>query len=450
MTMTTGIPGSSVSPFTAGTSRRRLLVAAAGVAAGTAGLMALPATARAATPAPAGTDAAPDLVLPWLDEMLAAFAASPMAGLPERTWAMGWMAAWAALGSRRAASVRAPQRRAVFEDAAVATAVHDVLLALVPDQAVRLDDVLSRSLAGLPGGAAKDAGVAAGREAAASTVAARTGDGLDMASVNAPFELPPEAPGVYRLTPGATMLVGAGYGRARPFLLGRGNRFRPGPPPALGTARYRRDLDEVRRLGGQVSERTEEQTDLAWLDPLSHYVPALRALLGQRTRSRRNKVLVLAALGASIVDSSIACFDAKYVRLHWRPVTAIRFADTDGDPRTTPDPTWSSYLPTPPHPEFPSGHAVTAGAAEHVVTELVGPYSPVAFTSTWTRGDGKDVIRHYPRGTAWTTLTRENVDARVLAGVHFRFSDEIGADLGRDVAHYNLRRLARGHADAVR
>ncbi|GGY73602.1 vanadium-dependent haloperoxidase [Streptomyces omiyaensis] len=444
--MTTGSPGSSVPPLAAGTSRRRLLVAAAGVAAGTAGLVALPATARAAAPAPAGTGTATDLVGPWLDEMLAAFAASPMHGLPERTWAMGWTAAWAALGSRRAAAVRAPERRAVFEDAAVATAVHGVLLALVPDQAVRLDGVLARSLAGLAAGGAKEAGVAAGREAAAETVAARTGDGLDMASVNVPFTLPPEAPGVYRYTPGQTMLVGAGYGRARTFLLGRADRFRPGPPPALGTARYRRDLAEVRRLGGVVSERTEEQTDTAWLDPLSHYVPALRALVGQRSRSRRNKVLVLAALGASIVDSSIACFDAKYARLHWRPVTAIRLADTDGDPRTTPDPAWESFLQTPPHPEFPSGHAVTAGAAEQVVSSLVGPYSPVEFTSTWQRGDGKVVTRHYPRGTAWTTLTRENVDARVFAGVHFRFSDEIGADLGRDVAHHNLRRLARGHA----
>ncbi|MFJ8133207.1 vanadium-dependent haloperoxidase [Streptomyces hydrogenans] len=441
--MTTGSPGSSAPSLAAGTSRRRLLAAAAGVAAGAAGLVALPVTARAATPAPAGTGTATDLVLPWLDEMLAAFAASPMHGLPERTWAMGWMAAWAAIGSPRAA---AHGRRAVFEDAAVATSVHGVLLALVPDQAVRLDGVLGRSLAGLPAGGAKEAGIAAGREAAASMVAARTGDGLDMGSVNTPFELPPEAPGVYRYTPGQTMLVGAGYGKARTFLLGRADRYRPGAPPALGTARYRRDLEEVRRLGGVVSERTEEQTDTAWLDPLSHYVPALRALVGQQSRSRRNKVLILAALGSSIVDSSIACFDAKYALLHWRPVTAIRFADTDGDPRTTPNPTWESYLQTPPHPEFPSGHAVTAGAAEAVVTALVGPYSPVEFTSTWKRGDGKTVTRHYACGTAWTALTQENVDARVLAGVHFRFSDEIGADLGRDVAHHNLRRLARGLA----
>lgn len=444
MTMTTG---SSVPPLTAGTSRRRLLIAAAGVAAGTAGLVAFPAAAQAATPTSAGTAAGPDLVGPWLDEMMATIAASPTAGLPERMWAMGWMAAWAALGSQRAASVRAPGRRAVFEDAAVATAVHGVLVALVPDQAVRLDGVLTRSLAGLAGGAAKEAGIASGREASASMVEARTGDGLDMASVNVPFTLPPEAPGVYRLTPGATQTVGAGYGRARPFLLGRADRFRPGPPPALGTARYRRDFDEVRRLGGQVSERTEEQTDLAWLDPLTQYMPVLRLLVGEPARPRRNKVLLLAALGASIVDSSIAVFDAKYAHLHWRPVTAIRAADTDGDPRTTPDPTWASYLPTPPHPEFPSGHAVTAGAAEQVLSKLVGPCSPVAFTTTFPRGDGKVVTLHYPRGTAWSKLTRENVDARVLAGVHFRFSDEIGVDLGRDVAHHNLRRLGRGHVD---
>ncbi|MBX9393656.1 vanadium-dependent haloperoxidase [Streptomyces sp. TRM72054] len=442
--MTTGLSGSSISPLTAGTSRRRLLISAAGAA----GFAALSATGAQAAPlASPRTGSRPDVVGRWFDEMLTTFRASPTAGLPERMWAMSWMAAWSALGSRRAASARSWQQRAVFEDAATATAVHDVLKALVPDQAAKLDGVLSDSLSGLAAGAAKEAGIAAGREAAAAMVTARTGDGLDIASVNAPFTLPPEAPGVYRLTPGATMLVGAGYGRARPFLLGRADRFRPAPPPALGTSRYRRDLNEVQRFGGQVSERTEEQSDLAWLDPMTQYVPVLRLLAGDPDRSRRSKVRLLAALGAAIVDASIATFEAKYAYLHWRPVTAIHAADTDGDPRTAPDPDWAPYLLTPPHPEYPSGHAVTAGAAEQVLTRLVGPLVPAAFSITYLRGDGRTVTRQYRRGTPWWALTQENVDARVLAGVHFRFSDEVGATLGRQVAHYNLRRLMRGHGD---
>jgi hypothetical protein len=439
MAMTTGSAGSSVPPLTAGTSRRRLLIAGAGAA----GFVALSTAAPAAALASNRVGSRPDLVSPWFEEMLATFQAAPSAGLPERTWAMSWGAAWAALGSRYAAPARSPERRAVFEDAAVATAVHDVLKALVPDQAVKLDGVLASSLAGLAAGEAKEAGIASGRAAAAAMVAARTGDGLDLASVNAPFTLPPEAPGVYRLTPGATQVVGAGYGKARPFLLGRNDRFRPPPPPALGSHQYRQELKEVRRLGGEVSERTEEQSDLAWLDPLTQYLPLLKLLTGDPARPRGGKVRLLATLGAAIVDTSIAVFEAKYHYMYWRPVTAIRFADTDGDPRTTPDPTWASFLFTPPHPEYLSGHAATAGAVEQVLSQLVGPCTPVAFSTTYPRGDGKLVTRNYRRGTPWSTLTQENVDARVLAGVHYRNSDVVGAALGRQVAHYDLPRLAR-------
>ncbi|MDX3659642.1 vanadium-dependent haloperoxidase [Streptomyces sp. ID05-26A] len=416
----------SGSPFTAGLSRRRLLA----MTAGAASLAVLPAEALAQN------GSRTDLVGPWFGEMIATMMSSPGAGLPERTWAMSWGAALDALGGGRAG-----WQRAVFEDAAVASAVHGVLTALIPDQKARLDAVLAGSLATLPAGPARDAGTAAGRASAAARVAARVGDGLDIESVNAPFTLPPEAPGIYRLTPGATRVVGAGYGRARPFLLGRGNRFRLGAPPVLGTAEYRRDLDELHRLGGQVSERTEEQDVLAWLDPMSQYTPVLRLLAADQARPRRDRVRLLAALGAVIVDTSIAVFDSKYTHLRWRPVTAIRAADTDGDPRTKPDPAWTPNLLTPPHPEYPSGHAATAGAAEQVLTQLVGPSTPMAFSITFPRGDGTILTRDYRRGTTWAALTRENVDARVLAGVHFRFSDEAAAALGRRVARYDLGRL---------
>ncbi|WP_106619391.1 vanadium-dependent haloperoxidase [Saccharothrix carnea] len=421
-------------PLSAGISRRRLLIATAGVT----GVALLPALPR-----PAAAGSTPDLVGRWFDEMLAT-AASPAIGYVERIWAMSWLAAGAALGPWRAVPQRSGEQSAVYEDAAVATAVHGVLKALVPEQAARLDTALAGSLAGLPGGAAKEVGIVAGREAAAAVVRARADDRLDPASVNAPFTPPPEAPGVYRFTPGVTRVVGAGYSRGRPFLIQRADRFRPPRPPALGTDEYRRDLAEVRRLGGQVSERTEEQSDLAWLNPLAQYLPVFRSVLGDPTRSRADKVRLLVAFGVTVVDSGIALFEAKYFHLHWRPITAIRAADTDGDPLTDPDPTWASNLPTPAHPEYPSGHTVTAAVAEQVFSRFVGPSSPVTFSATYTRGDGKVVHREYRRGTPWTALTRENVDSRVYAGVHFRFSDEVGATLGRRVAYHNLRRLTLG------
>ncbi len=143
MAMTTRSTEPSLSPLVPGLSRRGLLIAAASTAAGTAGLLILPTKAEAATASPRH-GSRPDVVGPWFDEMLATFAAAPTAGLPERMWAMSWIAAWAALSARRAAPVRAPGQRAVFEDAATATAVHGVLKALVPGQADKLDGPRAR------------------------------------------------------------------------------------------------------------------------------------------------------------------------------------------------------------------------------------------------------------------------------------------------------------------
>lgn len=444
MTKTSGDPHDQVSAAGA-LPRRRLLTMALGTAAGgAAALAARPADAGAAArllavsatvdEAGARTDVAAD----WYDELAGVSTTAP--GNPDRLFAIAWVAASFALHSRADGGLSTGQRSA-FDDAAVATAVHDAAIATVAGAASRLDAALARSLAAVPGGEGKQAGVRAGRDAAGHVLAAREGDGLDPASLNPPFTPPPEAPGVYRLLPGATATQGAGLGRARPFLLRRADQFRPGPPPALGTARYRRDLEELRRLGAPVSERTERQSDIAWLSPQHQYGPALRALVRQRGRPLGWKVGLLAAYSAATLDAAIAVSDAKFVHLHWRPVTAIRAANTDGDPLTDPDPTWTSYLPTPPNPDYPSTHAVIAGAAERVLTHFGGPRTPVPFTATYTRGDGQLVELDYRRGTPWSTLTQENVDARVWAGVHFRFSDETGAALGRRVGDHDLRRF---------
>jgi hypothetical protein len=355
--------------------------------------------------------------------------------------AISWVAALDALAAGASRAERSRQRPR-FEDAAVATAVHDVLVALVPDQTDRLGAALAASLAAIPDGDARQDGVLAGQAAAARTLAGREGDGLDPASLNLPFTPPPEAPGVYRLPPGADATQGAGWHLAQPFLLDRADRFRPGPPPALGTDRYRHDLQELQAVGGTISQRTEQQSDIAWLAPPMQYLPALGALVREPGRSLAWKVRLLAAYATATVDAQIATGDAKFAHLHWRPVTAIRAADTDGDPLTDPDAAWTSYLPTPPNPEYPSAHAVVAGAAERVLAHFTGPRTPAPFTATYARGDSQaPVTREYRRGTPWATLTQENVDARVWAGVHFRFSDEVGASLGRQVGDHGVRRL---------
>jgi hypothetical protein len=224
-------------------------------------------------------------------------------------------------------------------------------------------------------------------------------------------------------------------GQARPFLLGRADRFRPGPPPALDTGTYRRDLDEVYRLGGANSaERTAAQTDIALLwaqSALAAYTPPLRALVSDRSRPLVWKVRLLAAFSVATTDAGIAVADAKYAYLWWRPITALR--DTGIDP------TWTPLRPTPAHPEYASGHTGFAGAAEQVLEHFAGPRTPASFTIT---NPGQDVSRDYPRGTPWSAITREVVDSRVWLGVHYRTSDQVGATLGRRVADYDLTRLA--------
>lgn len=376
----------------------------------------------------------PDIAAEWLGQTIAAAGATGNEVSARRAWAIGWLSALRALDADHAIANR---DRAPFEDAAVATAVHDALVALVPSQADPLDAALAASLAAIPDGHGERAGIRAGQRAAGATLRERDGDGLDPASVNRPFPDPPPAPGVYRLPADATTPTQlAGMGQARPFLLGQADRFRPGPPPGLGTDTYRRDLAEVRRVGcATCTERTQAQTEVGLLwaqSALTAYAPALRALVADRGRPLTWKARLLAAFAAATADAGIAVAEAKYTYLWWRPITAIRDAGTD------PDPAWIPLLPTPAHPEYPNGHAGFAGAAEQVLERFAGSRTPVSFTIT---NPGQGVSREYPRGTSWSALTQEVVDSRVWIGVHFRTSDEVGATLGRQVADYDLKRL---------
>jgi hypothetical protein len=378
--------------------------------------------------APAQAQPRPDVAAVWFTRTVDTAAATGNEVSARRAWAISWLSA------QRAIDTNHPTPKP-FQDAAVATAVHDVLIGLVPSRADNLDTALAASLAAIPDGPAERAGVAAGRRAAARTLREREGDGLDPALVNRPFPDPAPAPGVYRLPADAiTPTQLAGMADARPFQLGRGNRFRPGPPPALDGETYRRDLGEVRRHGSATSsERTRAQTDIALLwaqSALTAYTPPLRALVADPGRPLGWKVRLLAAFAVATLDAGIAVADSKYTYLWWRPVTAIR--DTGLDPA------WTPLRPTPAHPEYTSGHAGFAGAAEQVLEQFAGPGTPVAFTIT---NPNQGVSHVYPRGTRWSAITQEVVDARVWLGVHYRTSDEVGATLGRQVADYDLARL---------
>lgn len=424
-------------------SRRRLLAMGLGTAVGGAVLVAGPGVAQAAgavllerSAATGPGRARSGVVSDWLDQLAASPLPRDALGLADRVWAITWVSAQTALDLGN-------DRRSAFETAAVAVAAHDALVALVPDQAGRLDAALAASLAAIDDGDAKQAGIRAGQEGAARTLRDRENDGMDPESINAPVTLPPPGPGVFQLPPDATETLAAGLARARPFLLDRADRFRPGPPAPIGSDIYRRDWDETRRMGAAVgSERTTEQDETAFLAPGMQYIPALQAIVGATGRSLRWKVRLLEAYSVATLDAFIACVEAKMAYMWWRPITAIRLADTDGDPWTAAYPDWTPYLATPAFPEYPGAHSTIAGAAEKVLTTFTGPGTPVPFTAQILKEGGVVVAtRQYPRGTPWSSFTQDNIGSRVYAGVHWRYSDDVAAEQGRQVAGHDLRRL---------
>jgi hypothetical protein len=402
-------------------------------------LSALGATALLTTSVtvPQATAAGHDRVataLTWYDTTAEtiATAGAPTQVTNSRTWAIGWLAA-----ARATRAVPDGVARRPYQEAALAAAVHRALVTLAPSRAEQLDAKLTATLDAIPDGPAERRGVAAGQRQADLALAERQDDGLDPASVNAPYPVRPAAPGVWQPTPPA-YAPATQYGNrlARPFALSTPSRFRLGPPPALDSARYAADLAEVRAYGAADSQvRTARQTETAafWYgSSLTLYTEPLRVALARTEQGIAGQARLVALFHTALVDTQIATSDSKYAYERWRPVTAIRTGALD------PDPSWTPLHTTPAHPDYPSGHATYSGAAETVLTALTGPgTAPFELTSPTAPG----VTRTY---TAWKQLSDENVDARVWSGIHTRTADEAGIALGGDVARHTLR-----HADRL-
>jgi hypothetical protein len=385
-------------------------------------------TGAAATQEKSPSQADRALALQWFDiskeTVAAAGFAEPITST--RAWAVSWIAAARAIedgGDRR------------FRKAAFATALHDTLLAQVPSRQSQLDAALDLTLAALPDGRQKNRGIAAGAEEAGQVLAEREGDGLDTASLDIPYTPPSAAPGIWQPTPptfGPAVRAGQKDGHA--FLLASNDQFRPGPPPAIDSPEFLQALAEVRAYGRDTgSARTPAQTDTALFivqDSFALYSQALRSVLAKTDHSLLWDARAVAAFNVVLVDTQIAIFEAKYVYTFWRPVTAIRTGSVD------PDPSWTPLLATPRHPEYPSGHAGYAGAAEAVLTALTGPRAPEPVAATSSTAPGS--VHTYTR---WSQITQETIDGRVWEGVHFRFSDEIAAKVGKQVAAWDLPRL---------
>ena len=221
-----------------------------------------------------------------------------------------------------------------------------------------------------------------------------------------------------------------------PLALKHASQFRPDGPPALRSREYAEDFNEVKNLGRLDSSlRSAEQTAVArfWTD---HDIPQwnrnLLRLANARGLTPLETARMLAMAHVAGGDAMIGCFDAKYHYLSWRPLHAINRADKDGNPHTSPDPTWQPLSPTPNHPEYPSAHACHTAAIAEVLESFFGPGRLRFSVDSLMTGE----TRYYNR---FKEVLAEVNNARVWAGFHFRYAQEDGSRLGRKVAQFVVR-----------
>ncbi len=326
------------------------------------------------------------------------------------------------------------------KEAAAAKAGHDVLVALFPDKRASLDEALAQMLAGMDEGAMKEKGLELGRRAAEGMLADRANDGADAKESYRPHA----APGAY--VPTAIPLYST-VGAIRPWVMASGSQFRPAPPPALTSETWTRDYNEIREVGSRNSTvRTPEQTSIGrfWLlTGARTYNPILRQVAMKQDMDLLDcaRLYALAAMAAN--DGHIAVFDAKYAYGFWRPITAIRIGEFAGNPATPRDPEWLPLADTPMHPEYPCAHCITSSAVATVLKELVGDeVGEIALTSATAPG----VTRKWSRISDYADEVRH---ARIYAGFHYRFSGEVGAEMGRKIGELTVRTQLPRRAPAV-
>ncbi len=321
-------------------------------------------------------------------------------------------------------------------EAAVAAAAHDVLVHNFPAQKVSLDADLAASLAAVPDGAAKSDGLAIGQASAASFIASRQGDGF---GANIGFTMPAPAIGVFQLPAGQLPAV-PWLSQLRPLMLNSPDQFRPDGPPALDSLEYAASFNESKYFGGANSPyRNAEETDTAlfWTSSAAvQYNTAYQGIATTQALSPVQAARLFAMTNMTSADALLACWDAKYTYLAWRPQFAIPQGDADGNPFTTGDPTWKPLAPTPAHPEYPSAHGCGSEGQVYGLVAFLGT-STINLDISATVPNLLHPTRHYQTASQ---LLYEIGNARVWGGMHFRFSVNAGVRLGQHVARWVLQR----------
>jgi hypothetical protein len=339
---------------------------------------------------------------------------------------------------------RAPSGTSI--EAAASTAARLALVALYPADRAAFETVDARFLSAIAAGPYRDRGIEWGTRVAREILAARANDG---SSATAPFHGSGEA-GQWRPTVSFGGVVRPAllplWGAVMPFAMRDAAQFRPPAPPPLRGRRYAADVNLVQRIGALESmARTVEQTEIAqfWAygpgtaTPPGHWNQIAQSVATSAGNSLATNARLFALLNIALADAAIVSWDCKYVYNLWRPITAIQLADTDGNPATHADPAWQPLLPTPPFPEYTSGHSTFSGAAAVVLARFYGRDDVVFSVAS---DDLPGVVRFYD-GFAQAAL--ESGASRIYGGIHFNSANLHGLESGAQTGAYVMRHFLR-------
>jgi hypothetical protein len=341
-------------------------------------------------------------------------------------------------------------------DAAAIQAAYRVLSTYFPASASTLGTDRANSLAMIPDGQAKSDGIATGDAAALAMIALRANDGSSPAQFKI---LGPAVPGDYQATPSCPIVNGIAVGtffqwqNVTPFGIPGVSEFLLEPPPALWSHEYAKAYNEVMTVGSASANSTERPPDRANVvlfyaatTPTQAFNQAARQVVAQEgRRSLSENARAFALINMAINDAAIAAFFNKYHYNWWRPETAIHAGDTDGNPKTDPDPNWVPFIPAPCFPGYPSNHGSLSNAGAEVMRRL---YGEAGHAITLSNPAVPTIVLHYG---SFRQITDDISDARVYGGIHFRTDQDAGARLGRAVGtvvyKINLRAVHDGWDD---
>jgi hypothetical protein len=314
-------------------------------------------------------------------------------------------------------------------EVAAAAAARQILVGLYPNQKAMVDEAYAASAKAIPDGPPKNQGVALGEQVAAAVQADRAADGTNLPDTYRPMT----SPGVW--VP-ATPPLFEQYARAKPWVLKSADQFRPGPPPPLSSALYARDYNETKNLDGAKSTaRTAEQTAAVKFWTTQNLAPAWQAAARQLSAAKglslAENARLFALLNMGTANSVIADWDGKFFYNFWRPVTAIRNGDMDGNDATERDPGWTPLNETPMHPEYPSQAAISAGVAVGILESVFGPQPTTTITAT----DFIDpkLTRQF---SSVSQMGEEHNNVRIWGGIHFRNTLVVATEMGHKIAAY--------------